>query len=129
LSTHARHLTDTRTLLSVALRQRNAAGAYEAVNLTGLATPQFKLVNAATGAVVIAATTTGVTVDVAATGYVSYRFASGGVAAAGIFWGYFIVTDSSRTDHFPVDPGGLIIEISSDTVTAKAAYEEARDAA
>jgi hypothetical protein len=119
---HRRHITDTRTLLSVTLQQRGETGTLAAVNLTGLATPQFKLVNAATGVEAIAATSTGVTVDDATAGEVSYRFSSGGVDEAGIYWGYFIATQTSRTDHFPVDPGGLIVEISSDTITAQAAY-------
>ena len=120
--THRRHTTDTRTLLSATLTQPNEAGVSTAIDLTGLGTPQFKMVNRTTGDVVIAATTTGVTVDDAETGKVSYDFSLAGVMSAGVFNAWFIVTQSTETDHFPVVTDGLRVLIDSDTMTAEEAY-------
>ena len=122
---HDRRVGDTRKPLSVTMKQKNAAGVSTVVDLTGLATPQFMMVNAADGTTKIAATTTGVTVESAAAGTVSYLFSAGGVDEAGVFWGTFIVTESSRTDHIPRAYDGLKIVFDSDTQSGKDAYRAA----
>ena len=63
---HRRHITDTRTALSVQLKQKNEAGTDTVVDLTGL-TVKFKLYDSA-GTVVVSETQTGVTVSDAVTG-------------------------------------------------------------
>jgi hypothetical protein len=121
---HRRHTTDTRTVLPASLVQPNESGVDTAVDLTGK-TVAFKMVNTATGATTIALTTSGVTVTTAATGQVQYDFSSAGVLTAGRYRGFFVVTQSSETDHFPVRADGLLILIDSDTQTAEQAYEAA----
>ena len=123
--THRRRVGDTRTALPVTLQQPNESGVLTAVNLTSLGTPTFEMVNAADGTTKVAATTTGITVVTAASGTVNYQFSSGGVDAAGVFYGTFTVTESTRTDSFPVAQQGLRIVIDSDTMTGERAYEEA----
>lgn len=83
---------------------------------------QFKMVNLATGAEKVALTSA--TVETAASGTCYYRFAAGDVDTAGKFAASFVVTDSTRTDHFPVASQGLIVLIDSDTQTAEEAYRE-----
>ena len=121
---HRRHVTDTRTLLSVTLQQPNSAGTLTAVDLTGL-TVKYKMLNRADGTTTIAETTTGVTVVTAASGTVNYDFSAAGVLTAGIFNGFFVVYASSETDHFPVRVDGLRVMIDSDTQTAEQAYAAA----
>ena len=121
---HRRRVGDIRTVLSVTLQQPNESGVAAAINHSGK-TIQFKMVNAATNAVKIAATGTGLTVVAAANGTVNYAFSSGGVDAAGVYWGSFIVTESGNTDHVPVKQSDLKIVIDSDTQTGEEAYEEA----
>ena len=106
---HRRHITDTRTALSVQLKQKNEAGTDTVVDLTGL-TVKFKLYDSA-GTVVVSETQTGVTVSDAVTGKVDYDFQSANVATPGAYYGYFVVYDGSETDHFPVKSKDLIIEI------------------
>ena len=122
--THRRRVGDTRTVLPVALVQPNTSGVLTAVDLTGL-TVQFKMVNSATGTTEIALTSTGVTVTTAATGQVQYDFSGAGVDTAGVYWGTFVVTQSSETDAFPVRTQDLRILIDSDTQTAEEAYQAA----
>ena len=122
--THRRRVGDTRTVLPVALVQPNASGVLTAVDLTGLSV-QFKLVNAATSSTEIALTSTGVTVTTAATGQVQYDFSAAGVDTAGVYWGTFVVTQSSETDSFPVIQKNLKIVIDSDTISGEKAYENA----
>jgi hypothetical protein len=83
------------------------------------------MVNAATGAVKIAKTSTGVSVVTAASGTVNYDFSAGGVDTAGIFYGTFTVTQSGETDAFPVKRMDLKILIDSATQTAQQAYDAA----
>ena len=108
----------------MALVQPNTSGVLTAVDLTGL-TVAFKLVNAATGATEIALTSTGVTVTTAATGQVQYDFSGAGVDTAGVYWGTFVVTQSTETDSFPVIQKDLKIVIDSDTISGEKAYENA----
>ena len=122
--THRRRVGDTRTVLPVALVQPNTSGVLTAVDLTGL-TVQFKMVNAATGATEIALTSTGVTVTTAASGQAQYDFSGAGVDTAGVYWGTFVVTQSTETDSFPVIQKDLKIVIDSDTISGKKAYENA----
>ena len=122
--THRRRTGDTRTVLPVTLVQPNTSGVLTAVDLTGLSV-QFKMMNAATGATEIALTSTGVTVTAAASGQVQYDFSGAGVDAAGVYWGTFVVTQSSETDSFPVIQKDLKIVIDSDTISGEKAYENA----
>ena len=122
--THRRRVGDTRTVLPVALVQPNTSGVLTAVDLTGL-TVAFKMLNAATGATEIALTSTGVTVTTAVTGQVQYDFSGAGVDTAGVYWGTFVVTQSSETDSFPVIQKNLKIVIDSDTISGEKAYENA----
>ena len=109
---HTRHIGDTRTVLPATLYQPNASGVDTVVDLTGL-TVEFKLVSSA-GADVVAQTGTGVTVTDAAAGQVQYDFSSAGAATAGRYFGYFVVTDSTETDHFPVVSRELVVCIEGD---------------
>ena len=109
---HTRHVTDTRTVLAVTLKQPNEAGVETVVDLTGLAV-QFKLVNQS-GVAVVAQTSTGVTVTDAAAGEVQYDFSSAGVQTPGRYYGYFVVVDGGETDHFPVAARELVICIEGD---------------
>ncbi len=122
---HRRRLGDLRTVLPVTLKQPDSNGDEQVVNLTGL-TVTFKMINAADGTTAIAATSTGVTVETAASGTVKYDFSSGGVDTAGVYWGTFIVTESGETDSFPVAQSELKIIIDSDTQSGEAAYQAAR---
>jgi hypothetical protein len=108
----------------VTLQQPNESGVLTAVDLTGK-TVQFKMVNAATNAVEIALTSTGVSVVTAASGTVNYDFSGAGVDTAGVYWGTFVVTESGETDSFPVRTQDLRILIDSDTQTAEEAYQSA----
>ena len=121
---HRRRVGDTRTVLPVTLQQANESGVLAAVDLTGLSVT-FSMVNAATGATKIAATSTGVSVVTAASGTVNYDFLAGGVDTAGVYYGTFRVTQSSETDAFPVASKGLKICIDSATQTAEEAYAAA----
>lgn len=122
--THRRHVSDTRTVLPVTLKQPDSSGTLTAVNLTGL-TVKFKMINTADGTTEIAETNTGVTVVTAGSGTVNYDFSSGGVDTAGIYRAFFVVYDATETDHFPVAGNDLLVYIDSDTQTAEEAYEAA----
>jgi len=121
---HRRRVGDLRTVLSVTLQQPDSSGVLQAINLTGL-TVTFKMINAANGATKIAATSTGVSVVSASAGTVNYDFSGGGVDAAGVYWGTFLVTESGQTDAVPVRPKDLKIVIDSDTQTGEEAYAAA----
>lgn len=124
---HRRRVGDLRTVLPVTLQQPDSSGALAAINLIGL-TVTFKMINAADGTTKIAATSTGVSVVSAAAGTVNYDFSSGGVDAAGVFWGTFLVTESGQTDAVPVRQKDLKIVIDSDTQTGEEAYAAAVEA-
>lgn len=124
---HRRRVGDLRTVLPVTLQQPDASGTPAAINLTGL-TVTFKMINAADGTTKIAATSTGVSVVSAAAGTVNYDFSSGGVDAAGVYWGTFLVTESGQTDAVPVRQKDLKIVIDSDTQTGEEAYAAAVEA-
>lgn len=124
---HERHVGNIRTVLPFTLKQPNSSGVLTAVDLSSFAPGalSFKMINAATGATVIALTTTGVSFTASSAGQGQYKFSPAGVLSAGYFDGFVVLTDSTETDDFPLHPGGLRIEISSDTQTAKQAYEAA----
>jgi hypothetical protein len=105
--THDIHLNDGRTPFKATLMQSGSA-----VNLTGL-TVKFKLV-AADGTVVLADTTTGVTVLVAANGTVEYDFSTLAAHSYNELFGYFIVINGIKTDHFPVKHRELRFRIHTD---------------
>ena len=122
------HTTDTYVKIAHTLKRKNEAGVLTAEDLT-LAVAgdiKFKMFNAATGVEVIALTATGVTFTASDAGSVEYDFSAAGVLSAGYFNGFYVREVSGQTIHFPIDPGGLRIEISSDTQTAREAYYAAR---
>ena len=121
------HTTDNRTLISMILKQPNTSGVLTAVDLTGLSTGavQFEMFNAADGTEVIALTSTGVTFSSDTSGLVHYQFTSPMSIAAGYYNGFFVLTESTLTDHFPIVPGELRIEVSDHAQTAQAAYRAA----
>ena len=122
--THRRRVGNTRTLLYAVLKQPDTNGDLQVINLTGL-TVKFSMVNAATDVVKIAETTTGVTVETAASGTVKYDFSPDGVDTAGIYNGWFIVYDGTESEHAPVKRQDLRILLDSNTQTAEEAYEAA----
>lgn len=121
---HRRRVGDTRTVLPVQLVQPNVSGVLTPVNLTGL-TVYFKMINSADGSDKVVTTVTGIIVDDAATGKVSFDFSEPHVDTAGIFWGTFIVSESGETDAFPVIANELKIYMDSPAKRAEQAYAEA----
>ena len=121
------HTNDTYIKIAYTLKRKSEAGTLTAEDLTSAIAGElkFKMFNAATGVELIALTATGVTFTASTAGSVEYDFSAAGVLTAGYFNGFFVLTKSSQTIHFPIDPGGLRIEISSDTATAEAAYDAA----
>ena len=119
--------TDSRTQISFYLKQESTAGVLTAVDLTGLTSGavKFELWNAATNVETLPLTVTGVTFSADATGLVNYEFPTPMVFPAGYYNGFFVLTVATKTDHFPVYPGGLRIEINSHVLSAKDAYEAA----
>ena len=119
--------TDSRTSISFYLKQESTSGVLTAVDLTGLTSGavKFEMFNAATDVETLALTVTGVTFSADATGLVNYEFPTPMVFPAGYYNGFFVLTVATKTDHFPVYPGGLRIEINSHVLSAKDAYEAA----
>ena len=110
--TVTRHIGDTRTPLPVTIKQPNSSGVDTAINLTGLSLA-FKLVDQS-GTAVVAATTTGVTITTAASGEAEYDFSTAAVLNAGRYYGYFVLTQSAETDHFPAAARDLVICLEGD---------------
>jgi hypothetical protein len=110
LQIHYVTVGDTLTPMGAQLKQRGADGTYAAVDLTGL-TVKFSLV-AEDGTLVVDETTTGVTVEDAEEGKVSYDFQAADVDTAGTYYGWFHVYDSTERDTYPVDGRKFRIEIS-----------------
>ena len=121
------HYGDSKTLISFVLKRNNTAGVLTAVDLTGYSAGdiKFKAFNAADGVNTISLTATGVTFAAHTTGVVHYDFVTANTIAAGYYNGFFVDTKTTEIDTFPLKPGELRIEISSDTVTAEEAYEAA----
>lgn len=105
-----RHVDDRLVALAVTLQRPDGT----AVDLTSL-TVKFKMVDAQ-GNVVLAATSTGVTVTTAASGQCQYDFTAADVDVKGTFYGYFTTTDGSGlVDTFPAKSQDLEIEINPDS--------------
>lgn len=121
------HYGDSETLISFYLKRNNTSGVLTAVDLTGRVAGdiKFKLYNAADDVNTIPLTATGVTFSTDSTGLVHYDFATGNEIAAGYYNGFFVDNAAGQPDTYPIEPGELRIEISSDTQTAKEAYEAA----
>ena len=119
-----RRVGDTVTPLYATIQQRDTSGTLAAYNLTGK-TVKFKMINAADGTTKIAETSTGVTVETAASGTVYYDFSADGCDTAGKFFGSFVVYSSTETDTAPAEQNGLVILFDSATQTAEEAYEAA----
>ena len=121
------HYGDSKTLISFILKKNDKAGVLTAIDLTGYVSGdiQFKLFNSADGVNTIPLTSTGVTFAADATGLVHYDFPTANTIAAGVYHGFFKDMKSSEGDTYPIKPGELRIEISSDTQTAEQAYRKA----
>ena len=119
---HERRVGDTQQTYSAILQAKNTSGVMVPKDLTGL-TVTFSMVNAATGATKVS--NQAATIVTAASGIVSYDFASADVNTPGIYWGRFTVTQSSETSTYPADPTDGIIWIHAHTQTAQQAYEAA----
>jgi hypothetical protein len=105
---HKRALGDTLSPLPVQLR---IAG--EVVDLTSK-TVKFSLVDEE-GTVIVAETSTGVTISVPLSGYAEYDFQSADVDAAGTYYGFFHVYSGSERDTY--QPDGIKIIVVSPTVS------------
>ena len=119
---HERRVGDTQQTYSAILQAKNTSGVMVPKDLTGL-TVTFSMVNAATGATKVS--NQAATIVTAASGIVSYDFASADVNTPGIYWGRFTVTQSGETNTYPADPTDGIIWIHGHTQTAQQAYEAA----
>ena len=119
---HERRVGDTTKVYSAVLTAKNSSGVDTAKNLTGLSVT-FTMINAATGTTKVSAAAA--TIVTSASGIVSYDFMSADVDTAGIYWGSFVVTESTETDTYPAATADGPIWIHSATQTAKAAYEAA----
>jgi len=121
---------DSRTLISMYLKQANASGVLTAVDLTGLSSGavQFEMYDAATHASVIALTATGVTFSADATGLVNYMFTTPVTIPAGFYDAWFVLTVAGKTDHFPAGNETLRIEVRDHSQTGRDAYQAVVDA-
>ena len=119
---HERRVGDTQQTYSAILQAKNTSGVMVPRDLTGL-TVTFSMVNAATGAAKVSSQPA--TIVTAASGIVSYDFASVDVNTPGIYWGRFTVTQSGETNTYPADPTDGIIWIHGHTQTAQQAYAAA----
>jgi len=100
------HVGDTRTAISARLVQEvedpeTGEITEEPVNLQGK-TVQFKMVRP-DGSLKLAATASNVQVTDEPGGEAQYLLQAADVDEQGTFFGYFIVTDSGKSDHFPVE--------------------------
>ena len=116
---HERRVGDTSKVYSAVLTYKDTSGVDTPKNLTGLSVT-FTMINAATGVAKVSAAAA--TIVTAASGIVSYDFASGDVDTAGIYWGSFRVTESAETDTYPAAPAEGPIWIHAANQTAQAAY-------
>ena len=119
---HERRVGDTQQTYSAVLQAKNTSGVMTPKDLTGLSVT-FSMVNAATGATKVSSQPA--TIVTAASGIVSYDFATADVNTPGIYWGRFTVTQSGETNTYPADPTDGIIWIHGHTQTAQQAYEAA----
>ena len=119
---HERRVGDTQQTYSAILQAKNTSGVMTPKDLTGLSVT-FSMVNAATGATKVSSQPA--TIVTAASGIVSYDFATADVNTPGIYWGRFTVTQSGETNTYPADPTDAIIWIHGHAQTAQQAYEAA----
>jgi len=124
---HKRHVGDTLKLLLVTMVYENEDGEVVPLDLTDAiaGSVKFKMINKATAKKVVDLTATGVTFSTDTTGEAQYDFLNASTLKAGIYYGYFVYTDTAETDHYPFQTGDLVIEIDSDTVSAQEAYQKA----
>ena len=124
---HRRHVGDTTKTLNVRLWyvDENDNTVYHDLTSLLAGAITFRMMNAATDAYEIAETATGVTFTADDQGNVVYDFSDAGVDTAGIYYGWFEVTESAETCTYPRERTGLRIEIDSDTQTAQEAYDAA----
>jgi len=106
---HLRRIGDTLIPLSAQLLRR-VGREQVPVDLTDL-TVKFKMLDG-DGNEIIALTDAEIIEETEGT--VSYTFDDYDVAGPGDFYGYFVVTDGTKTDHFPVTPKNLLIRITED---------------
>lgn len=110
LKKHVRTVGDTRTPLHATLKQRDADGVLQAVDVTSL-TIQFCMV-AESGATIVALTTSNVAKVDATNGVVKYTFQDADVSMAGKYFAWFVPKDGSDdVDTFPCDGRTFEIEI------------------
>lgn len=102
---HRRAVGDTLTEFAAVLQSGGVAR-----NLTGK-TVSFKMYSLA-GALV---TNAAATVDSPTTGEVSYDFQAADVDTEGTYKAWFVITDSTETDHYPDDDDGIEVTIFSTT--------------
>jgi len=121
---HERRVGDTTKVYSAVLKYAvDDNPANDLVkNLTGLSVT-FTMINAATGVAKVSAAAA--TIVTAASGIVSYDFQATDVDTAGVYWGTFIVTESTETDAYPAAPNQGVIWIHSASQTAMQAYAAA----
>ena len=112
MNTHYIGVGDTLTPLRVTLKQRNNAGALEAVDLTSL-TCKFKMVANSDDSVKTAETASNVSVTNARNGIVQYDFQSADVDTSGTFWAWFMTYSGSEKDTYPANGRQLKVIISS----------------
>ena len=116
---HERRVGDTTKVYSAVLTAKSTAGVDTSKDVTGL-TITFTMINAATGVAKVSAQAA--TIVTAASGIVSYDFQATDVDTAGVYWGTFIVTESTETDAYPAAPNQGVIWIHSASQTAMQAY-------
>ena len=104
------------------LQYKDSSGVLASDDLTG-ETVTFTMVNAATGVVKVAETSTGVTASTG--GSVTYQPVAGDVDEVGIFHAFFEHTNGGATDTFPAVRTDFKISINSKTQSGQEAYEAA----
>ncbi len=117
---HERRVGDTVKVLEAYLKYRDSAGDATAYDLSGK-TVTFSMINKATGTAKV--TDQAAVIVTAASGLVRYDFQSADVDTAGVFLGFFTVTDSGETDTYPAVPTACQVWIHGDSETAEQAYK------
>ena len=125
-SIHMWRVGDTAPVVAFLCQHRNTLNVMVARDLTGR-TVKFKMTNMADDTVAIAETDTGVTVNPGAAGTGYYDFATGGASLStpGIYRMLIRVLESSEPFTFPVKPDDWLLYLSSDVLSAEAAYAAA----
>lgn len=122
---HERVVGDLVKVIPFQLTYQNAVGTYvhPDLNAAGITGVTFRMINTATNVTKVSRSACVIDAGASGTGY--YQPVAADVDTAGIYHGFFEVTDSGSTDNYPVKKLGLRIEISSDTQSAKEAYDAA----